>query len=112
MVSEDTISTLLDVWSIKILSRAMERPVTVQEISEELGIPQATCYRKFKELIEKGLLVETEKVLVEGQKRRAAYVSTLESLKIEVTSKGIRVSWKAKPKPAEIWDSLKRFSKK
>jgi len=111
MVSEEVLNTLLDVWSIKILSKAMERPVTVQEISEELNIPQATCYRKFKELMEKGLLFETQKVLVEGQKRRTAYVSALESLKIEITSQGVNLSWIVKPKPIEIWDNLKRFSK-
>lgn len=113
MVSEDALSSLLDLWSVKILSKAMEKPVTVQEISEELGIPQATCYRKFKELIEKGLLVEIEKVLVEGQKRRTAYMSAVGSLKIEITAKGLNLSWEAntKIKPVELWDSLKRFSK-
>ena len=110
MVSEEVLNTLLDIWSVKILSRAMEKPITVQEISEEFDIPQATCYRKFKELMEKGLLIETQKVLV-GQKRRTAYVSALESLKIEITSKGVNLSWTTKPKPIEIWDSLKKFSK-
>ena len=111
MVSEDALTALLDLWSVKILSRAMEKPVTVQEISEEFGIPQATCYRKFKELIEKGLLVETHKILVEGQKRRTAYISTLENIKIEITPKGVRFSWTHKPKPVEIWDNIKKFSR-
>ncbi len=113
MTSEDVLSSLLDLWSVKILSRAMEEPVTVKEVSEELGIPQATCYRKFKELNEKGLLIEIEKVLVEGQKRRTAYMSTVNCIRIEITAKGLNLSWEVntKIKPVELWDSLKRFSK-
>jgi predicted transcriptional regulator len=107
MVSEESFTSLIDLQSIKILSMAMKMPVTVQEVSEELDIPPATCYRKFNELVEKGLLVELEKILVQKQKRRASYVSMVKEIKIEVTSDGLNLKWKYREKPVEMWETIK-----
>lgn len=109
MVSEKSFSSIIDFHSFKILSMAMKKPVTVQEVSEKLDIPPATCYRKFNELVEKGLLAELQKVLVEKQKRRLAYVAIVDEIKIEVTSKGLRLAWKYRDKPVEMWEIIKKL---
>ncbi len=106
------LSPVIDPVAIRILYEAMKKPVTVQEISERFDIPLASCYRKFKELIEKGLIKEADKVLVEGQKRRTRYVATINKLIIEVSSDGVNISWEEKTKPEEMLDLLKRFSQK
>jgi len=106
-MSEDVLETLVDKYSVKILSLAMGKPVTVQGVSDLLDIPPATCYRKFNELVERGLLIEMEKVLVEKQKRRTLYISTLRELKIEITPRGVKIDWKEKEKPVKMWDIIK-----
>lgn len=110
MVSEDDLQSLFDFYSVKIISMAMQRPITVQKVSEELDIPPATCYRKVNELVEKGILVEGRKVLVEGQKRRTVYTSLVKEVKMEITSEGIRLDWKYYEKPVEMWDSIRKYN--
>ncbi len=110
MVSEDDFQSLFDFYSVKIISMAMQRPITVQEISEELEIPPATCYRKFNELVEKGILAEVQKVLVEKQKRRSAYVSLVKEVKMEITSEGIELDWKYNEKPVEMWETIRKYN--
>lgn len=51
-------------YSIEILA-AIDEPRTAQEVSDELDIPIATCYRRVQELEEHGLLE------VHGTKRTA-----------------------------------------
>lgn len=108
MVSEDSFDSLFDFQSFKILSLAMKKPVTVQEISEKLSIPPATCYRKFNELVDKGLLVEAEKILVQKQKRRSSYLAVVEDVRIEITSEGIGLKWRFRDKPVEMWEAIKK----
>lgn len=110
MVTEDDIQSLFDFYSVKIISMAMQRPITVQEVSEELDIPPATCYRKVNELVEKGVLAEVQKVLVEKQKRRSSYISLIKEVKMEITSKGIKLDWKYYEKPVEMWESIKKYN--
>jgi len=109
MVSEESFLSFIDLQSLKILSMAMKRPITVQEVSEKLEIPPATCYRKFNELVDKGLLAELQKVLVEKQKRRSTYVAIVDEIKIEVTSKGLKLIWKYRDKPVEMWEAIKKL---
>lgn len=110
MVSEGDLQSLFDFYSVKIISMAMQKPVTVQEVSEELEIPTATCYRKVNELVEKGILAEVQKVLVEGQKRRSAFVSLVKEVKMEITPEGTKLDWKYYEKPMEMWDSIRRYN--
>lgn len=110
MITEDDLQSLFDFYSVKIISMAMQRPITVQEVSEELEIPPATCYRKVNELVEKGVLGEVQKVLVEKQKRRSAYISLIKEVKMEITSEGIKLDWKYYEKPVEMWESIKRYN--
>ncbi|MFO7967861.1 MAG: winged helix-turn-helix domain-containing protein [Archaeoglobaceae archaeon] len=110
MVSEDGLQSLFDFYSVKIISMAMQRPITVQEVSEELEIPSATCYRKVNELVEKGVLTEVQKKLVEKQKRRSAYISLIKEVKMEITSEGIKLDWKYYDKPVEMWESIKKYN--
>lgn len=110
MVSEGDIQSLFDFYSVKIISMAMQKPITVQEVSEELEIPTATCYRKVNELVEKGILAEVQKVLVERQKRRSTFVSLVKEVKMEITPEGTKLDWKYHEKPMEMWDSIRRYN--
>lgn len=107
-MKENVIKAVLDEVNAKILVMTMRNPVTVQDIVSELEISPATCYRKIKELVDEGLIVEVNKVLVEGQKRRSAYISTIENIKIEVSKEGINVGFKEKQKIVEILDLIKK----
>ena len=59
---EDLLSVLADEYSRKILSILTDKELNAQEISENLGIPASTTYRKIKNL--EGLeLVKKTKVI-------------------------------------------------
>jgi predicted transcriptional regulator len=59
---EDLLSVLADEYSRKILSILTDKELNAQEISENLGIPTSTTYRKIKNL--EGLeLVKKTKVI-------------------------------------------------
>lgn len=55
-IVQERISPLADDYAIKILSATMNEGKTVRELTRELDIPTATCYRRAEELLEASLL--------------------------------------------------------
>lgn len=70
---EDMINEILgplaDDYSLKILASTRNEGKTVRQLSRELDIPIATCYRRVEELEENDLLEVEEKKLTQDGKR-------------------------------------------
>ena len=70
---EDMINEILgplaDDYSLKILASTRNEGKTVRQLSHELDIPIATCYRRVEELEENDLLEVEEKKLTQDGKR-------------------------------------------
>ena len=72
MSSADILQTLGNKYSAEILD-ATDEPVSSQELSEELGIPIATCYRRIDELTEHDLLELHDNILSDDRRRIKVY---------------------------------------
>jgi Fe2+ or Zn2+ uptake regulation protein len=59
MTSGDIRDILWRKYSMEILSSASD-PMTATEISNDVGVPMATCYRRLNELVEIGLLEKSD----------------------------------------------------
>ncbi|MBI5000545.1 MAG: helix-turn-helix domain-containing protein [Euryarchaeota archaeon] len=78
----------------KILLAANERELTVQELSERLGIPIATCYRKVRTLEELGLLKEKSTYIGRDGRIHKFYTSQLEAAYVYYEDGKVRVRFK------------------
>ncbi len=81
----DTLGPLADDYSIRILSATQEEGKTIRQLSRELDIPIATCYRRAGELLNASLLVNEEKKLTQEGKR--ATVLRSNAARVEVSFK-------------------------
>lgn len=79
----ETLGPLADDYSIRILSATQDEGKTVRELSKELDIPIATCYRRAGELLNAELLVNEEKKLTQEGKRASVLRSN--ASKVEVS---------------------------
>lgn len=83
---EDILKRLADKHSRSILQLAMEKHKTAEEISNELGIPLSTTYRKIKELKRARLLVVEKSVLTKDGKVCDLYRSTIRGMRVQLDS--------------------------
>ncbi len=79
---QEKISPVADDYSIKILSATLNEEKTVRELTRELDIPTATCYRRAEELLDASLLKTVG--LTEGDRARIFKSNTS---KIEISFK-------------------------
>ena len=82
MAAVDTIRTLGDKYSAEILS-ATDEARSAQELSEELDIPIATCYRRIDELQEHDLLELHDSILSDDRRRIKVYRRSVDSVHVE-----------------------------
>jgi predicted ArsR family transcriptional regulator len=82
MSSADLLQTLGNKYSAEILD-ATDEPRSAQELSEELGIPIATCYRRIDELTEHDLLELHDNILSDDRRRIKVYRRNVEAVRIE-----------------------------
>lgn len=73
---------LADDYSIRILSATREKGKTVRELSRDLDVPIATCYRRVKELLDASLLKNEEKRLTAEGKRANVLRSNVSSVEV------------------------------
>lgn len=66
---EEILGPLADDYSLRILAATREEGKTVRELSRDLDIPIATCYRRVEELVDANLLEVKEKKLTQNGKR-------------------------------------------
>jgi hypothetical protein len=67
------LSALGDESSRKILTAAITRGKTVEEISAEENLPLSTCYRRMRGLLSDGLMILEKTVVTPAGKRYAVY---------------------------------------
>lgn len=81
-IVNDTIGPLADDYSIRILSATQEEGKTVRELSKELDIPIATCYRRTGELLNAELLINERKKLTQEGKRAIVLRSNVSRVEV------------------------------
>lgn len=87
---------LTDEYSVKILVATLRCPHSVQEISEDYGIPIAACYRRVKELEKAGLIECVERRLSPRGKRVSYYLSLLKNAYVFFEKGKLRVRFQLK----------------
>ncbi len=82
MASEEILRTLGNKYSAEILD-ATDEPRSAQELSDELGIPIATCYRRIDELTEHDLLELHDNILSDDRRRIKVYRRNVDMVRVE-----------------------------
>ncbi len=82
MSTADLLETLGNKYSAEILD-ATDEPRSAQELSEELEIPIATCYRRIEELTDHGLLELHDNVLSDDRRRIKVYRRNVDAVRVE-----------------------------
>ena len=82
MTSADVLQTLGNKYSAEILD-ATDEPVSAQELSDDLGIPIATCYRRIDELTEHDLLELHDNILSDDRRRIKVYRRSVEEVTVD-----------------------------
>jgi predicted ArsR family transcriptional regulator len=78
----ETSRLLTEEYSAKILLATMGKPRSAFELSDNLGIPIAACYRKINLLESAGLLFCSERRLTQAGKRISMYKSRVKNAQI------------------------------
>jgi predicted ArsR family transcriptional regulator len=108
MASTEILQTLGNKYSAEILD-ATEEPRSAQELSDELDIPIATCYRRIDELTEHDLLELHDNILSDDRRRikvfrrnvNAVHVTFEDGLSVEVEERS-----QVRNKLDEAWRTL------
>jgi predicted transcriptional regulator len=82
MASDEIIEVLGNKYNPEILDAASE-PKSAQELSEELDVPIATCYRRINELTEANLLELHDRPLSEEHRRIKVYRRSIDQITID-----------------------------
>jgi predicted ArsR family transcriptional regulator len=82
MSSVDLLQALGNKYSPEILD-ATDEPRSAQELSEELDIPIATCYRRIDELTEHDLLELHDNVLSDERRRIKVYRRNVDAVHVQ-----------------------------
>jgi predicted ArsR family transcriptional regulator len=82
MSSVELLRTLGNKYSAEILD-ATDEPRSAQELSDELGVPIATCYRRIEELTEHDLLELHDNVLSDDRRRIKVYRRSVDGVQVE-----------------------------
>lgn len=82
MSSVELLQALGNKYSPEILD-ATDEPRSAQDLSEELDIPIATCYRRIDELTKHDLLELHDNVLSEERRRIKVYRRSVDSVQVQ-----------------------------
>src|SRR6056297_3387575 len=86
MSSVDLLQTLGNKYSAEILD-ATDEPRSAQELSDELEIPIATCYRRIDELTEHNLLELHDNILSDDRRRIKVYRRNVDEVRVDFDHK-------------------------
>jgi len=81
MASVELLRTLGNKYSAEILD-ATDEPKSAQELSDQLDIPIATCYRRIDELTDHGLLELHDNVLSDDRRRIKVYRRNVDAIEV------------------------------
>ncbi|WP_248515745.1 ArsR/SmtB family transcription factor [Salinarchaeum laminariae] len=98
-VVESTLAALGGKYAARILSAA-DRPVSAQELSDELAIPIATCYRRIEELEAAGLLVCEGQQTSKRGRRTSVYRRTIDGADLGLDGDGATLDLEESDSPA------------
>lgn len=87
MDSSEVLSVLGNKYNPEILDASQE-PKSAQQLSDELDIPIATCYRRVEELVEMDLLEVSDKTLSDQGRTMKLYESSVSGIEIDFTGDG------------------------
>ena len=82
MATVELLQTLGNKYSAEILD-ATEEPRSAQELSDELEIPIATCYRRIDELTEHDLLELHDNILSDDRRRIKVYRRNVDEVRVD-----------------------------
>ncbi len=82
MSSVELLQALGNKYSPQILD-ATDEPRSAQELSEQLDVPIATCYRRIDELTEHDLLELHDNVLSDERRRIKVYRRNVDSVRVQ-----------------------------
>lgn len=96
-------------YNPEILSFAHE-PRSAQELSDELDVPIATCYRRIEELTEAELLEHHDRVLSDERRRVNVYRRNIEEVVVDFSEGDVSVNveerQQVKNRLDEAWRTL------
>lgn len=108
MGSDDIIEVLGNKYNADILSAASE-PKSAQELSDELNVPIATCYRRINELTDADLLELHDRPLSDEHRRIKVYRRNVEAVHLTF-EEGLEVDLEerseVKNKLDEVWRTI------
>ncbi|WP_101296529.1 winged helix-turn-helix domain-containing protein [Halegenticoccus soli] len=108
MASDEIIEVLGNKYNAEIL-RAASEPLSAQELSDRLGVPIATCYRRINELTETELLELHDQPLSEEHRRVKVYRRSVDAVHISFErglSVELEVRTEVKNKLDEVWRTI------
>lgn len=98
-------------YSPQILSFAHE-PRSAQELSDELGVPIATCYRRIEELTDADLLKHHDRVLSDDHRRVNVYRRSVDEVQVSFGKGSVAVDveerTQVKNKLDKAWRTLSK----
>ncbi|GAB7094391.1 helix-turn-helix domain-containing protein [Halolamina litorea] len=106
MAADEIIEVLGHKYNPEILEAASE-PKSAQELSDELGVPIATCYRRIEELTEADLLELHDRPLSEEHRRIRVYRRSVEELTVDFRD-GLSVEVERRSEVANTLDEVWR----
>lgn len=109
MASLEVLRVLGNEYNAEILE-ATNEPHSAQELSEELNVPIATCYRRIDELTEADLLELYDRPLSDEHRRINVYRRNVDEVRVEFEDEGCRVTVQErseiKNKLDDVWRTL------
>ena len=116
--TRSVLNALGDQHSRRILSSAIARAMTVEEIVDETKLPMSTTYRRVRQFVDEGLMVMEKVVLTKAGKRYARYRTSFTSMTVTLSgSRRIEVEIKANPatvgrlREAKLLESRRHIAK-
>ncbi|MGM0605188.1 MAG: ArsR/SmtB family transcription factor [Halobacteriota archaeon] len=108
MATDELIEVLGNKYNTDILAATSE-PKSAQEISDELGVPIATCYRRINELTSADLLELHDRPLSDEHRRIKVYRRNVDEIQINF-NRGVTVEIsersEVKNKLDEVWRTM------
>jgi len=109
MASVETLRVLGNEYNAEIL-QATNEPRSAQDLSDELGVPIATCYRRIDELTEADLLELFDRPLSDEHRRINVYRRNVDEIRVEFVDEDCSVlvqeRSEIKNKLDDVWRTL------
>lgn len=107
MDSTEVPDVLGDEYVTDILA-ATDDPKSARELSDQLDVPIATCYRRVEDLVEVGLLNEVGRELSDRGQRTSVYRRTVDDVTISFENGEVTVSATERPPLSELRQRVRR----